>query len=114
MPSLNSVFPFLENIRPKYDYTWHLRRGRLLDSYESVSMSCYTANGSGQTALHFVSDLEHTQNITGAKRRYLLCLVPEWGVEDVRSPLVSICSSLPRRAHGYINTRIDLKNWNRA
>ena len=104
----------LKNIRPKDDYTWHIRRGRLLDSYESVWMS-YTANGSGQTALHFVSDLEYTQNITVAKRRYLLCLVPkEWGVEDVRSPLMSIYSSLPRHAHSYINTRIDLKNWNRA
>ncbi|PKY03392.1 hypothetical protein P168DRAFT_305673 [Aspergillus campestris IBT 28561] len=110
MPSVNSVFPFLEDIRPKDDQTWHIRRGRLLKSYEAVWISS-TTNGSGQTDMSFVSDSDYTENSTGAKRRYLLCLVPkEWGVEGVRGPLMSICSSLPRGAHGCIKTRIDLQN----
>jgi hypothetical protein len=36
MPPLNSVFPFLEAIRPDDDPTWHIRRGHLLDRYDSV------------------------------------------------------------------------------
>ncbi|KAJ9192899.1 hypothetical protein DTO164E3_8132 [Paecilomyces variotii] len=112
MPSVNSVFPFLEDIRPKDDNTWHIRRGRLLESYESIWISS-TTNDSGHTSMSIVSDLDYTENVTGAKRRYLLCLVPkEWGVEDVRSPLTSICSSLPRGARGCIKTCIDLEHYN--
>ncbi|RAK96295.1 uncharacterized protein BO80DRAFT_497068 [Aspergillus ibericus CBS 121593] len=108
MPSVNSVFPFLEDISPKDDTTWHIRRGRLLESYESVWISS-TTNDSGHTSTSIVSDLDFTENIAGANRRYFLCLVPKvWGVADVRSPLLNICSSLPRGARGCIKTSIDL------
>lgn len=36
MPSLNSVFPFLEAVCPPLDPTWHIRRGQHLGCYESV------------------------------------------------------------------------------
>ncbi|KAE8145679.1 hypothetical protein BDV25DRAFT_65786 [Aspergillus avenaceus] len=110
MPSANSVFPFLEAIRPKNDYTWHIRRGRLLKSYESVWI-CSTANSLGQTTMSFTSDLDYTEHMKGTRRKYLLCLIPkEWGADSVRGLLMTICSSLPRGAHGCIKTGLDLKN----
>ncbi|KAL4875389.1 hypothetical protein BJY04DRAFT_232670 [Aspergillus karnatakaensis] len=57
-------FPFLEEIRPEDDSTWHIRRGRLLDCYEAAWAS-------------FLSD-EPSLSII-APCYYLLCLVPrEW------------------------------------
>ncbi|PYI01819.1 hypothetical protein BO78DRAFT_378263 [Aspergillus sclerotiicarbonarius CBS 121057] len=110
MPSVNSVFPFLEGIRPKDDYTWHIRRGRLLESYEPIWI-CSTTDSSGQTTMSFVSDTDCAQNTRGARCRYLLCLIPkEWGVDGVRSLLMSICLSLPRGTRGCIKTRLDCKS----
>ncbi|QQK44162.1 lipase/esterase [Penicillium digitatum] len=36
MPTLNSIFPFLEAICPNSDLCWHIRRGGSLCQYESV------------------------------------------------------------------------------
>lgn len=41
MPTLNSIFPFLEAVRPESDPCWHIRRGRLLHQYEPVWAICY-------------------------------------------------------------------------
>ncbi|OOF93557.1 hypothetical protein ASPCADRAFT_209500 [Aspergillus carbonarius ITEM 5010] len=109
MPSVNSIFPFLESIRPKDDYTWHIRRGRLLESYEAVWI-CSTTDSSGKTAMSFVSDIDCAQSMEGSRCRYLLCLIPkEWDIEGVRSLLINICLSLPRGNRGCIKTRLDLK-----
>ncbi|PWY90384.1 hypothetical protein BO94DRAFT_565037 [Aspergillus sclerotioniger CBS 115572] len=111
MPSVNSVFPFLEALRPKDDYTWHIRRGRLLESYEPLWL-CSTMDDSGQAAMSFVSDMDCVQNMKGSRCRYLLCLIPkEWGVEGVRSLLMSICLSLPRGSRGCIKTWLELKSY---
>ncbi|KAL3474561.1 hypothetical protein BJX99DRAFT_248202 [Aspergillus californicus] len=40
MPTLNSIFPFLETVRPDSDPCWHIRRGRLLHHYKSVWAVC--------------------------------------------------------------------------
>ncbi|KNG90420.1 hypothetical protein ANOM_001014 [Aspergillus nomiae NRRL 13137] len=111
MPSVNSVFPFLECLCPTDDCTWHIRRGRLLESYTPIWVMSI-ADSSGQTVMDFTSDRNCAQNREDAKVRYLLCLIPKkWGLEGVRSPLVSICSSLPRNDHGCIKTWLDFTNY---
>ncbi|KAE8408171.1 hypothetical protein BDV37DRAFT_279120 [Aspergillus pseudonomiae] len=111
MPSVNSVFPFLEGLCPTDDCTWHIRRGRLLESYTPIWVMSIT-DSSGQTVMDFTFDRDFAQRREEAKVKYLLCLIPKkWGVEDVRSPLVSICSSLPRNDHGCIKTWLDFNNY---
>jgi hypothetical protein len=46
MPTLNSIFPFLETVRPRCDPCWHIRRGQLLHHYVSVWAVCNDKNQS--------------------------------------------------------------------
>ncbi len=79
MPSLNSVFPFLEAIRPKSDPTWHIRRGRLLNHYESVWASISSVNDCLSIALRGEPAFEALEPNCHC---YLLCLVPRtWNTE---------------------------------
>ncbi|KAL2828939.1 hypothetical protein BDW59DRAFT_142548 [Aspergillus cavernicola] len=74
MPSMNSVFPFLESIRPETDLTWHIRRGRLLNCYESVWASFKAKDHSSSITFHGEPDFE---TLGPDPRYYLLCLVPQ-------------------------------------
>jgi hypothetical protein len=80
MPTLNSIFPFLEAVCPKSDLCWHIRRGRLLRHYKPVWVV-------------FRDDEAHPQSITFdceprfgtieamGDSRFMLCLVPnQWFV----------------------------------
>ncbi|KAL2812136.1 hypothetical protein BDW59DRAFT_44395 [Aspergillus cavernicola] len=110
MPSVNSVFPFLEGIRPNDDYTWHIRRCRLLESYVSIWVFSRT-DRSDQTVMDSVADPDHIQSREEEQGSYLLCLMPKnWGAEGARSQLMSVCSSLPRGDPGCIKTWHDFKN----
>jgi hypothetical protein len=84
MPTLNSIFPFLEAVCPNSDLCWHIRRGRLLHQYESVWAV-------------FCDDEAHPQSITFdwepqfgtvekmKESRFILCLVPHsWGIGSLK------------------------------
>lgn len=83
MPTLNSIFPFLEAVCPNSDLCWHIRRGRLLRQYESVWAV-------------FCDDMTYPQSITFdcepqfetiEKMKdtcFIVCLVPHsWGITSV-------------------------------
>lgn len=89
MPSLNSVFPFLEAIRPEADLTWHIRRGRLLNCYESAWASFITMDHTASITFYDEPDFE---NLRSSQRYYLLCLVPRaWNDAGLRDNLRQTC-----------------------
>lgn len=77
MPSVNSILPFLESIRPESNPTWHIRRCRLLDSYESIWAVPYDdANHSTSIILHGEPHFKEE-----GSKYFLLCLVPKaWNI----------------------------------
>ncbi|OJJ43962.1 hypothetical protein ASPZODRAFT_153945 [Penicilliopsis zonata CBS 506.65] len=76
MPSLSSAFPFLEAIRPADDPTWHIRRGRILNCYESVWASFIPA-GDPPASVMFHGE----PGFENLGLKYLLCLVPRaWDI----------------------------------
>lgn len=98
MPSLNSVFPFLEAICPLDDPTWHIRRGRQLDCFESAWLFCQRSLDTPDSVTlvsishRLLTDAEH---LTEARGCFLLCLIPrKWGVEGVHDQLLRVCTLL--------------------
>ncbi|PKY04239.1 hypothetical protein P168DRAFT_154510 [Aspergillus campestris IBT 28561] len=76
MPTLNSIFPFLEEVRPGCDPCWHIRRGRLLHHYEPV-----WAVSMGKKHLDpitFENEAQFETIVESDRSRVLLCLVPKW------------------------------------
>lgn len=76
MPTLNSIFSFLEAVRPDSDPCWHIRRGRLLHHYESVWVFC---DGNGQPKpIILDGEIECKTVDMRDKSHLMLCLVPKW------------------------------------
>ncbi|OGM40894.1 hypothetical protein ABOM_010009 [Aspergillus bombycis] len=85
MPTLNSVFPFLEAVCPQSDPGWLIRRGRLLHHYESAwAVSRLDEN----RAASILFDGEVELATDDSRRSYLiLCLIPKswnlsWRTDD--------------------------------
>lgn len=94
MPSVNSVFPFLEGIRPDGDITWHIRRARMLEAYTSIWLIS-RKDRSGKTAIEFVTEQSHPKDSEEESIKYLLCLIPTtWEAEHIHSQIIKVCSSL--------------------
>ncbi|KAJ0426396.1 hypothetical protein BJY00DRAFT_84645 [Aspergillus carlsbadensis] len=84
-PSLNSVFPFLEALRPEADPTWHIRQGRLLDCYDAVWAS-YRRRTKCPSSLKFYGEADLNNDESG-RHYFLLCLVPqEWKMLSWKNP----------------------------
>ncbi|KAL2808804.1 hypothetical protein BJX63DRAFT_16714 [Aspergillus granulosus] len=112
MPSVNSIFPFLESIRPSDDLTWHIRRSRQLPIYAPFWVFS-TTNGGDQGEIVFVTD-RHSSHGDGGEEKgsYLLCMVPqEWKEECVGGQLLKVCLSLQHGVSGCIKTRADINNY---
>lgn len=78
MPTLNSIFPFLETVRPKSDPCWHIRRGRLLHRYESVWALCNDKNPPNSIILDFEARFQTVE--IWDKPHIVLFLVPRWWI----------------------------------
>ncbi|KAE8336622.1 hypothetical protein BDV24DRAFT_109529 [Aspergillus arachidicola] len=75
MPTLNSVFPFLEKVCPKSDPGWCIRRGRLLRYYESVwAVPC--DNVDRPASILFNGDMQFETVELRDSPYYILCLIP--------------------------------------
>ncbi|KAL1878456.1 hypothetical protein Plec18167_004528 [Paecilomyces lecythidis] len=98
LSSLSSVFPFLANLCPHDDHTWHIRRGRQLECYESAWVFVKRAQDL-PNSITLIS-IGHRQLVDAEpfeteKGYYLLCLVPkEWSIEVAGDKLLRLCSSL--------------------
>ncbi|PYI05385.1 hypothetical protein BO78DRAFT_371017 [Aspergillus sclerotiicarbonarius CBS 121057] len=92
MPTLNSVFPFLEYLGRKLDPGWPIRRARLLDRYECVWA---IPDDDANCSMSIVFNGE--PQFTAVDRPYLLlCLIPKsWGINDTAlgGKLRHACSS---------------------
>ncbi|KAE8152693.1 hypothetical protein BDV25DRAFT_150605 [Aspergillus avenaceus] len=74
MPTLSSVFPFLEEVRPESDPCWHIRRGRLLHHYEPLwAVFCSSKDQPVSIIFDFQSE---TVGMTD-KSQFMICLVPK-------------------------------------
>jgi len=83
MPTLNSIFPFLETVRPKSDPCWHIRRGRLLHHYESVWAVCN--DKSQPNSIIFDDEAQFKTVEMCDKSHIMLCLVPKWWIISLRA-----------------------------
>ncbi|PWY86483.1 hypothetical protein BO94DRAFT_575555 [Aspergillus sclerotioniger CBS 115572] len=99
VPSLTSVFPFLEAIRPKSNPSWHISRARQLKSYKSLWAFQHThenqVNLTKQTLTivslwgEMLTDPDKLRTEQGC---FFLLLVPHaWVIDDVGSKLLAAC-----------------------
>lgn len=111
IPSVSSVFPFLEIICPQNDSTWHIRRGRQLDYYDPAWVFL-EGNSIMLVSISYrkLVDVDLLENESGC---YLLGLVPKgWSIEAVCGKLLQVCSSLKfTNSWGYIIRRIEFDNY---
>ncbi|KNG88166.1 hypothetical protein ANOM_004245 [Aspergillus nomiae NRRL 13137] len=76
MPTLNSVFPFLEAVCPPSDPGWLIRRGRLLQHYESVwAVSRFDENQAA--SILFDGEVEFETDDFRGRSYFMLCLIPK-------------------------------------
>lgn len=112
MPSLNSVFPFLEAVCPPLDPTWHIRRGRHLGCYESVWLFSQESPDSPDpvTLVSFGQRLlTDTGRLDEERVFFLLCLVPrEWRVDGLCDQLLRVCTSMTSQSPGHIISQANL------
>ena len=98
LPSLSSVFPFLEGVCPADDPTWHIRRSRSLDNYDSVWARCKRSKLPEPLTLVSISgilQIDAQQLEIDDRHYYFLCLVPkEWGTEGICAQISRFCSPL--------------------
>jgi hypothetical protein len=85
MPTLNSIFPFLEAVCPNSDLCWHIRRGRLLYQYESVwAVSC--DDKTNPQPITFGCEPQFGTIEKMEDSRFILCLVPHsWGIASLET-----------------------------
>lgn len=83
MPTLNSIFPFLEAVCPTSDPCWHIRRARLLRQYESVwAVFCDDITYPQSITFYCEPQFETIQKTKDTC--FILCLVPQsWGIASL-------------------------------
>ena len=80
MPTLNSIFPFLEAVCPKSDLCWHIRRARLLRHYKSV-WAVFRDDKTQPQSITFDCEQQFATKEAMEDSRFMLCLVPDsWSV----------------------------------
>ncbi|CAG7931570.1 unnamed protein product [Penicillium olsonii] len=102
MPTLNSIFPFLEAICPNSDLCWHIRRGRLLCQYESV-WAVFSEDKAQPQPITFGCEPQFEAIEELENSRFMLCLLPHsWDFGSLKTEvdfaglerLRDMCSSL--------------------
>lgn len=96
MPSLASIFPFLEAVRPSDCPGWHISRARLLEHYTAywIRLDRSTEETSFMT-LSGESNIDELECTGGGDIVFILTLIPkEWGVEDVQPKLLKACIAI--------------------
>ncbi|KAE8350403.1 hypothetical protein BDV28DRAFT_162986 [Aspergillus coremiiformis] len=76
MPTLNSVFPFLEKICPKSDLSWYIRRGRLLHHYKSIWAVSYN-DVNRPASILFNHEVQFETVDLCDSSFFMLCLIPQ-------------------------------------
>ncbi|PLB48638.1 hypothetical protein P170DRAFT_474991 [Aspergillus steynii IBT 23096] len=99
IPSLSSVFPFLEAMCPKEDPAWCIHSARQLDLYDAAwVMSDKKQNSTPEANLSMVSfrgriflDVEHI--VRNRDSFFVLVLIPRsWVVEDINDLVIRVSS----------------------
>lgn len=88
MPTLNSIFPFLEALCPKSDLCWHIRRGRLLHHYKPVWVVFRDDEAQPQSITFDYEPQFGTIEAT-EDSRFILCLVPDSWTVSLKTELDS-------------------------
>ncbi|PYI29829.1 hypothetical protein BP00DRAFT_223295 [Aspergillus indologenus CBS 114.80] len=82
-PSLASILPFLESIRPQDSPTWHLTRARLLRDYESAWFLHTPGTDKQLKLLSGVECFKSESDEMANEKSYLLLLIPRfWNLEN--------------------------------
>lgn len=114
MPSLASVFPFLESIRSKEFQTWHISRAQLLHHYDCAWV-LHSAN-TGPSCLTLVSigdgdECSDVERLDMDWNTYFLVLFPQfWDRKEVENKWTTICNRVILSGEaGCIFTRSELE-----
>lgn len=101
MPSLASIFPFLERIRPEVRIqTWNISRAQVLHRYDCVWIQIHRNEGSGMFYSHVSDGHGHghghrNQDCTDTDAAYILILFPRcWDRKEIESNSRLICKRL--------------------
>ncbi|PYH94467.1 hypothetical protein BO71DRAFT_325301 [Aspergillus ellipticus CBS 707.79] len=115
MPTLNSVFPFLEKVCSKSDPCWHIRRGRLLHYYEPFWAVSHNEENR-PASITFDGEIQFEMMEMDDKSHFILCLVPKswivslkanhnssWGNTGLFDKLRQVCTLLlSTESPGYV------------
>jgi hypothetical protein len=97
MPSLTSIFPFLEAIRPERHPTWHISRAQALDHYipawvshaggmnESEEMSLITFDG---------EKFCDTDKLSTGLSFFLILIPQSWDKKAIVGKLLGACTGV--------------------
>ena len=86
MPSLASVFPFLESIHPKEFQTWHISRAQLLHHYDCAWVLHSVNTGPSRfTLVSFGDEHSDVERLDMNGKTYFLILFPLfWCIYKIR------------------------------
>ncbi|KAE8155062.1 hypothetical protein BDV25DRAFT_170364 [Aspergillus avenaceus] len=98
MPSLASILPFLEAIRPENKSTWHISRARLLQYYDSAWVLYPRHKEVGEMTLVSLSEKAFLDTDTlpvDDQHTFFLLLFPRsWDIGEAVHRLMAACSDL--------------------
>lgn len=80
-PSLASIFPFLEAVRPQHDRFWHIRTARLLKNYD-CAWFLHSPDAGMIKPLAFGEHVSDIGSLHSEQARFLCVLFPKsWSVQ---------------------------------
>ena len=96
MPSLASVFPFLESICPQEFQTWHINRAQLLHHYDCAWVShSLNTRPSCLTLVSLGDERSDVERLDMDGKTYFLILFPRfWDRKKVKNKWTTICNRL--------------------
>lgn len=114
-PSLASIFPFLEAVRPEDSPAWHISRARLLGEY----IAAWVKFDPSQQAMSFISfpgaRISDKMGLTSEDGiAFVLLLLPRtWVIPGIGDKFLPICNDLisSRRPGRKLLTRLHLINF---
>lgn len=98
MPSLASIFPFLEGIRrPEnpHSQTWHIRRAKMLQYYDCAWI-VYSGQTTELSLIALGGDVHFDeQNLDTEGKYFFLILFPQsWDKKEVEGKFVAVCNQV--------------------
>lgn len=112
MPSLASIFPFLENLRPKGFQTWHISRAQLLHHYDCAWVLHSTSTGLSRLTLVSIGDERFdVERLNMDGNTYFLVLFPRfWVRKQVENKGTTICNRVALSGEaGCVFTRLEFE-----